>query len=125
MPTSTIKILRDINNKSKQEIAEDVLGIPQNTYSRIEKDPKKLTAEQAKKLADFYNVSVTDLLSEAAPIITFKDTKIENGSNGYVHHTQNDNRKSASLSEINSLKEEIAYLRQQNSGLIKALSERK
>lgn len=123
MPTSTLKILRDINNKSQQEIAEDVLGIPQNTYSRIEKDPKKLTAEQAKKLADFYNVSLTDLLSEAAPIITFKDTQI--GNNGYVHHIETDSHQSANISEINSLKDEITYLRQQNSDLIKALGEKK
>ena len=123
MPTSTLKILRDINNKSQNEIAEDVLGIPQNTYSRLEKDPKKLTAEQAKKLADYYNVSVTDLLSEAAPIITFKDTQIAN--NGYVHNIETENYQSANISEINSLKDEINYLRQQNSELIKALSEKK
>ena len=120
MLTSTLKILRDIHNKSQNEIAEDVLGIPQNTYSRLEKDPKKLTAEQAKKLAAFYNVSVTDLLSEAAPTISFSNNKIENSNNGYIQ-IDKDQRQSFAT-EIASLKEEIAYLRTQNSDLIKALS---
>lgn len=121
MATSTLKILREVNDYDQQAIA-DVLGISQNTYSRLERDSKKLTADQAKKLSEFYNVSIAEILSETAPTISFSDIKIDNASNAYVHHTENDNRQSANMSEINSLKEEIAYLRNQNADLIKALA---
>lgn len=123
MATSTLKILREINDHGQQEIA-DVLGISQNTYSRLEKNPKKLTAEQAKKLSEFYNVTVTELLSEVAPTISFSDNKIDTSNNGYAQ-VENDNRQSSNTTEIASLKEEINYLRQLNSELIKAFAEKK
>lgn len=121
MATTTLKILRELNGHNQDEIA-NILGISQNTYSRLERSPKNITAEQAQKLAEFYNVSIADILSEVAPIITFNESTI--GNNGYVHNIENDNHQSANASEIASLKEEIEYLRKQNSELIKALGER-
>ncbi|NCU04871.1 MAG: helix-turn-helix transcriptional regulator [Chitinophagaceae bacterium] len=124
MATTTLKILREINDRTQEEIA-NVLGISQNTYSRLERNPKNLTSEQAQKLADFYNVNIADLLTEATPTISFNDNKIEGSNNGYVGSIENDNRHSANASEVSSLKEEIAYLRKQNEDLIKLLSDRK
>jgi len=121
MATSTLKILREINDYDQQAIA-DVLGISQNTYSRLERDSKKLTSEQAKKLSEFYNVSIAEILSEVAPTISFSNNKIDNSNNGYIQ-VDKDQRQS-SVTEIVSLKEEIAYLRNQNSDLIKALAGR-
>jgi len=121
MATSTLKILREINDYDQQAIA-DVLGISQNTYSRLERDSKKLTSEQAKKLSEFYNVSIAEILSEVAPTISFSNNKIDNSNNGYIQ-VDKDQRQS-SATEIASLKEEIAYLRNQNSDLIKALAGR-
>lgn len=123
MPTTTLKILREIKDYKQEEIA-NVLGISQNTYSRLERNPKNLTSEQAQKLAEFYNVNIADLLTESTPTITFSDNKIETGNNGYVGNVENDNRHSANISEIASLKEEISYLRKQNEDLIKLLGGR-
>ena len=89
MATSTLKILRELNDYTQEYIAEDVLAVSLSTYSRLEQDPSKISAIQAQKLCDLYNVSLANLLSEATPIITFKDSVKENqnnncGGNGYV-----------------------------------------
>ena len=73
---TAIKILRETNNYTQKFIAEDILGITQNTYSRLERSPSKLTAEQGKKLADFYNVTIDNLLSGISPRITFNDNEL-------------------------------------------------
>ncbi|MBX3240449.1 MAG: helix-turn-helix transcriptional regulator [Chitinophagaceae bacterium] len=118
MATTTLKILREINGYKQDEVG-NVLGINQNTYSRLERNPKRLTGEQAQKLAEFYNVSVVDILSESAPNITFGQNAISNNqnANGYVHSNEIHNHNG----EVKALKEEIEYLRKQNSELIKAL----
>jgi transcriptional regulator with XRE-family HTH domain len=120
MATSTLKILREVNNYTQEFIAEDILGISQNTYSRLEQQPNKITAEQAQKLSDLYKVSIANLLSEATPVITFKENTVTNNTNavnGYIQSNTNHNNE-----EVKALKEEIEYLRQQNTDLIKALS---
>jgi transcriptional regulator with XRE-family HTH domain len=122
MATTNLKIFREVYNHTQEEIA-NMLGISQNTYSRLERNPKNLTAEQAQKLAEFYNVSIADLLSETAPTLSFTDNKI--GNNGYVNSIENDNHVSANISEITSLKEEIAFLRKQNEELMKLLADKK
>lgn len=91
MATSTLKILREINDYTQEFIAEDVLGISQTTYARMEQDPSKIKAEHAQKLADLYKVSIANLLSEATPIITFKDAVKENTQSGTNGFSQNQN----------------------------------
>jgi transcriptional regulator with XRE-family HTH domain len=118
MATSTLKILREVNNYTQDFVAEDILGISQNTYSRLEQHPEKVTAEQAQKLSELYKVSIANLLSEATPVITFKDSIMKNtNGNGYVQTNNNhfhDN-------QVKSLKEEIDYLRKQNLELMKLI----
>lgn len=121
MATTTLKILREIKGYKQEEIAE-VLGISQNTYSRLERAPQNLSVEQAQKLADFYNVDVDDLVSESAPTILFSHNTIESSNNGIVKNVENDNRKSVKEDVLNSLKEEIEYLRKQNLELVKAIA---
>lgn len=119
MVSSTLKILRELHGYKQDYVAEDILGISQNTYSRLEQNPKKITAEQAQKLSELYNVSIANLLSEATPVITFKDSvkNNSNSSNGYFQNQTNHMQES----EVKSLKEEIDYLRKQNMELLKLL----
>lgn len=124
MTTTTLKILRDLHGYKQEELAE-VLNISQNSYSRLERNPKSLTADQAQKLADFYDVGIADIMSESIPVIVFKDNKIESSNNGYVGHIENDNRPSADAALVEALKAELEFLRKQNLELIKALGERK
>lgn len=44
MATTALKIVREVKNYTQEQIA-DVLGISQNKYSRLERQPKNLTTE--------------------------------------------------------------------------------
>lgn len=122
MAASTLKILREVKGFKQDQIAE-VLGISQNTYSRLERNPKSLTIEQAQKLADVYEVNIEHLLSEATPVITFPEPGLEHLNNDYLSQVENKNNQEE-ISEIKSLREEVEYLRKQNFELIKALGSR-
>lgn len=111
MPPTTLKILRELKGYKQEQIAE-VLATTQNTYSRIERDPKRITAEQIDKLTKFYGVSVENLLSETPPVITFCPNP---------HKVNNDSSHAGVPPEIQCLREEVAYLRKQNLELIRAL----
>lgn len=122
MATSTLKILREINDYTQDFVAEEILGIRQGTYAKLEQSPTKITGEQAQKLADLYQVSIANLLSEASPIITFKEKAISGNTtaNGYVQVQTVTNK----ASEIDSLKQEIEYLRKQNIELLKIIGDK-
>lgn len=56
-----IKNLRLDNNKSQKELAK-YLKINLSTYNKYEKGSRKLSNEVVKKLAEYYNVSVSDIV---------------------------------------------------------------
>lgn len=119
MATTTLKILRDLHGYKQEELA-DVLNISQNSYSRLERNPKSLTAEQAQKLADYYNVSMADLLSESVPVVTFTGSTFNAGSNAFNHTIEEQNYHYHDK-EVLALKEEVEYLRNQNMQLLHLL----
>lgn len=119
MATTTLKILRDLHGYTQIELG-DVLNISQNAYSRLERNPKSLTAEQAQKLAEFYNVGISDLLSESAPVITFTGSTFNSGSNAFNNNIEEQNYHYHDK-EVGALKEEVEYLRAQNMQLLKLL----
>lgn len=119
MATTTLKILRELHGYNQNELC-NVLNITQNTYSRLERNPKSLTADQAHKLAEFYNVGISDLLSESAPVITFKSSTFNSGSNAFNNNIEEQNYHYHDK-EVSALKEEVEYLRAQNMQLLKLL----
>lgn len=129
MGNSKLKIFRELNNYTQQYVA-DVLGINQNTYSRLEHNPTKLTVEQAGKLSELYDIDIADLLSNDTTVI-FSNTNSTIDKNGYFaggYEVQKESLereiqtiKEVLGREIKSLKEEIEYLRSQNSHLIELL----
>lgn len=56
-----IKNLRLKNNKSQKEIAK-YLEVDLSTYNKYEKGSRKLSNEVVKKLAEYYNISVSDIV---------------------------------------------------------------
>lgn len=122
MATSTLRILREVNDYTQDFVAEEILQISQPSYARLEQNPSKITGEQAQKLSELYGVSIANLLSEASPIVTFKEKSItgNNTANGYVQIQTITNKES----EIASLKDEIQYLRKQNQELLKIVGEK-
>ncbi len=56
-----IKNLRLENNNSQKEIAK-YLEVDLSTYNKYEKGSRKLSNEVVKKLAEYYNISVSDII---------------------------------------------------------------
>lgn len=56
-----IKNLRLENNKSQKDIAK-YLEVDLSTYNKYEKGSRKLSNEVVKKLAEYYNISVSDIV---------------------------------------------------------------
>lgn len=56
-----VKKYRLDNKKSQQEVA-DYLGIDISTYNKYEKASRKLNNEVVRKIAEYYNIKVSDIL---------------------------------------------------------------
>ena len=56
-----VKQYRLDNKKSQQEVA-DYLGIDISTYNKYEKGSRKLNNEVIRKIAEYYNIKVSDIL---------------------------------------------------------------
>ena len=56
-----VKQYRLDNKKSQQEVA-DYLGIDISTYNKYEKGSRKLNNEVVRKIAEYYNIKVSDIL---------------------------------------------------------------
>ena len=56
-----VKKYRLDNKKSQQEVA-DYLGIDISTYNKYEKGSRKLNNEIIRKIAEYYNIKVSDIL---------------------------------------------------------------
>lgn len=118
MSSSTLKILREVNNYTQDFVAEDILGISQTTYARLEQDPSKIKAEHAQKLSELYKVSIANLLSEATPVITFQSKSIADNNNGSASGYQNTNTNHFHEGEVKALREQNNLLVKQNSELM-------
>jgi transcriptional regulator with XRE-family HTH domain len=116
MATSTLKILREVNDYTQEFVAEDVLGVSQTTYARLEQNPSKITAEQAQKLSDLYKVSIANLLSESTPVITFNSNAISENTNanGFVQNQNIQNHEG----ELSAIKAQNELLIKQNAELM-------
>lgn len=87
---SKLRIFRELNNFTQKYIAEEILQISQNTYSRLESNPRKITKEQAEKLADLYNLTIDQLLSNDTPIVSFSNNTIDKAFIQNYYETQRD-----------------------------------
>jgi transcriptional regulator with XRE-family HTH domain len=120
---SKLKILREVNNYTQEFIAE-ALGMDQSTYSKLERYPKNLKANQAEKLAEIYDMSVADILASEGLTFHFSG-HIE--KNGYVNNNFEFQRElvekitSAKDGEIHSLQAQILHLKEQNEKLLRLL----
>ena len=74
---NNLKMLRKLNNLNQTEIAK-IIGIEQSTYGKYERGEIPLNEIYAKKLADFYNVSVSFILKDdISEIIITKEQYID------------------------------------------------
>ena len=67
-----------------QENVATMLGLAQNSYSRIETNQAKLDAPTLEKLAGIFGVSPMDILSSQPAIVNFQPNKGAQRPIGYV-----------------------------------------
>ncbi len=76
-----IRLIREIRGFS-QEYMADKIGIAQNSYSKIELNQSKLSAEVLEKIAKELGVSPVDILSQQPSIINLQPN---HGAQGVEH----------------------------------------
>lgn len=78
-----IRIIRELRNYSQEYVAEQ-LGIKQNSYSKIERNETKLTAEMLQKISTLFGVSPIDIISSQPAIVNFQPNQGTQQSFGYI-----------------------------------------
>lgn len=125
---SNLRLLREIKNYTQEYVASQI-GVDQSTYSKIERTPKIIDSEQAKKLAELYDVGVGDILSPGVTILfsnsTFSDKGYVHNLHEEIHNAALEKVIAAKDGEIKTLKEELDYLRKQNNQLLALLGEKR
>lgn len=117
-----IKMIRELRNFSQEYVA-DQLGIKQNSYSKIETNQTKLTAEMLQKLANVLQVSPMDIMNQQPAIINFQPNQGTQQSIGYIE-TFVSSQKELFEKIIAVKDEEINRLTQANTALLKLLEEK-
>lgn len=117
---SKLRILREFHKLTQADVAEK-LNISPTAYSRIELNMSKLGVDQAQALAQIFQVSLPDLISNENPIIsfTYKDSVTVENSPGYINHRYENSKEALELmmqakdNEIASLKDQVKHLQEQ------------
>ena len=119
MPSSSLKILRIVHDYTQEYVAETVLGIRQTNYHRLEKDPARVTSEQARKLAALYKVDASELIKGSEVVLVFPDGHYTIG-NG-MNHADEVLSYQFAYAEEKLLLEERCFLRRQNTELLELI----
>lgn len=99
-----MRMLRETNGYT-QEYVGSVLGIEQNTYSKLENGQIKLTVDRVKKLGELYNVDPEYLFSDELQIINNNSGE---GSKSYTSNTfNNENYIEGNESTLKSLYDKL------------------
>lgn len=80
-----LRTIRELRGLSQENVAT-MLGIAQNTYSKIETNQTKLTTDMMKKLADILDVSPMDIISGQPTIVNFQPNEGTQNSFGYIEN---------------------------------------
>lgn len=110
-------MIRELRNLSQEHVASK-LGIRQNTYSKIENNQTKLTAEMLQKISEVLEVSPMDIMSHQPAIINFQANQGTQQSIGYIE-TFVSSQKELFDVLITSKDAEIARLQKIIEGLLK------
>jgi transcriptional regulator with XRE-family HTH domain len=105
-----IKDVREKNGLSQENLALE-LGITQPTYARLEKEDERLSIVRLMQIAKILNSTVSELINEKAQKINTQS----NNENAYNADTIN-TIINADKEHIQTLQEEISFLREQVGG---------
>ncbi len=116
-----LRILREANGYSQQYVGS-VLGIEQNTYSKLENGQIKLTADRIYKLAELYHVAPEVLISRELPIVNYNSGTFSKGNVSSLNFNESNERNTA---DIVSMKDKIIEEKEKQILYLKELLEEK
>ena len=105
-----IRKIRKEKDKKQQEIY-DAIGVNQSTYSKIENNKYKMDIETLKNIAKVLEVDITKLIGEDKIEINHTNNDGSIGGSGVIVTNNHSN------DLIESLKEQIILLKEQNQSL--------
>lgn len=117
-----IKMVRELRNYSQEYVA-DKLGIKQNSYSKIENNQTKLTAEMLQKIAEVLQVSPLDIMNQQPAIINLQPNQGTQQAFGYIE-TFVSSQKELIERIVETKNSEIERLIENNNKLMKLLEEK-
>ncbi len=100
-----IRSLRELNNWTQEEMAER-MNLSQNGYARIERGESKLNLDKLQKIANIFQIDVTELINTDKGIINFF---IENNAHSPTHANGSHCYNSDSNQEIEKLKLTLSH----------------
>lgn len=109
--SDNIRLMREYMGFSQEFIA-DKLGITQQAYSQIEKNPEKTTLKRLKDIADILQVSLVTLLGEDETYVLQNFNQSGGNAATQMNVTPSNNEREIYDRLISELKEEILFLRE-------------
>jgi transcriptional regulator with XRE-family HTH domain len=110
-----IRKLRELKGFTQENIAAE-LGISQKAYSNIETGETDITMHRVEQISTVLGVSLGDLLNfDERLIFNNHNQQAGNAGNIVIQHNEE---------MVRTLKEEIVYLREENSKLLSLLSKK-
>ena len=106
-----IRLLREARGFSQKYMAEK-LSITQQAYSSLEKKPEKTTLQRLKNIATILQVELITLLGEEDTFILKNFNQSGGNAATQMNITPSSNEHEIYNKLINSLKEEIIFLRE-------------
>jgi|LauGreDrversion4_2_1035121.scaffolds.fasta_scaffold1181667_2 transcriptional regulator with XRE-family HTH domain len=104
-----LRTLRAEKGYTQEKIA-DMLGIPQATYSNLENNKGKVDLKLLEKIANVYEIDITDLLKNESLVFNQKNS---GGQNGVIINQLSEKIIEQYESRISELKETIEFLKSQ------------
>lgn len=120
-----VKRLREINDLSQEDMAEK-LNVSKNTYGRLERGEVKISLDRLRKIADIFNIDLSDILKQSEQGLTLLITSGDSSHNNYYSSNYKDLiSENESLKLALSYKDEIIIQKDKEIALLRKLIESK
>jgi transcriptional regulator with XRE-family HTH domain len=113
-----LKKIREFRNYTQEHMANK-LDISQNAYHKLENGTTKLTTDRLEQIAKVLDVPVESILNSEKQVFNLDNNHIDKFY-GYIENLHDEN-KEAWQKTVAILEEQIAYLKEQNSSLLKTI----
>lgn len=104
-----IKKLRELKDLTQEYMAQE-LGLNQSAYSKIESGASDVSFSKLEKIATVLGLKPEDILSFNEQMV-FNVMNNQTGNGLVINNSVSENEKGLYVSQISSLKEEIAHLK--------------